>query len=188
MNMKATIEDLKTLTGYTDRDPVILQATAAKTLPWQEEVTQIFYDTLYGYSPTRAVFSDDERPAREKTLANWYSRVARGEIDDAFWEWQWFVGLVHIKRGISNSFMLGMMSRVQLVFRANCFEAFPPEKAEVIFGAFKRVTDIIAGLIAEGYFESYVLAMEKTSGQSRILIDRMVGLEVDDMIQQARSR
>ena len=186
MSIQNTLDDLKVLTGYTDNDPLILQSVASETMAWKEEVTQAFYDTLYGHGSTHAVFRDGERPAREDTLRNWYDIVTGGKIDDNFWQWQWFVGLIHIPRGITNPFMLGMMSCVQQLFRSKCYGTFEPAKAEEVFGAFKRVTDIIAGLIAEGYFQSYVQAMERMSGQSRTLIDRMVYLEVEEMIAEFR--
>lgn len=186
--MEQVLKDLIQLTGYTDKDRQILQATAEITQAWTEEVTQHFYDTLYGYDATKAVFREGERPFREDTLRHWYRQVTSGQIDQSFWQHQWFVGLVHIPRGITNPFMLGMTSRMQQLFRAKCFQALEPAKAEVLYKAFKRVTDVIAGLIAEGYFQSYVNAMERMSGQSRILIDRMVNLEVEEMVQEARSK
>lgn len=186
MSMQETLKDLKVLTRYTDEDPIILQESASQTMAWKEEITQAFYDTLYGHSSTKAVFRDGERPAREDTLRGWYDIVTAGKVDDDFWKWQWFVGLIHIPRNISNPFMMGIMSCVQQLFRAKCYETFAPDEAEKIFGAFKRVTDIIAGLIAEGYFQSYVQAMERMSGQSRALIDRMVYMEVEEMIAEFR--
>jgi hypothetical protein len=184
--MDDILNNLIALTGFTDQDPQTLRAVADKTAVWQEEMTQVFYDTLYGYKATAAVFREGERPDRENTLRNWYQIVTEGNIDANFWRWQWFVGLIHIPRGITNPFMLGMMSRVQQLFRAKCLETFDAEQAETVFGAFKRITDIIAGLIAEGYFQSYVQAMERMSGQSRMLIDRMVNLEVEEMVAEMR--
>ncbi len=186
--MKEVLADLIVLTGYSEEDPQILRRYTAVTAVWQEEVTQVFYDTLYGHRATAAVFRGGERPSREQTLRNWYQTVTEGNIDDQFWQWQWFVGLVHIPRGISNPFMMGMMSRVQQLFWQKCRENMSLDEAEMVYGAFKRVTDVIAGLIAEGYFQSYVHAMERMSGQSRTLIDRMVHMEVEEMLAEARSR
>jgi hypothetical protein len=180
------LQDLIHLTGYTDADAQTLNSVSATTQQWKEEVTQAFYDMLYGYSSTANVFRDGERLAREDTLRNWYDYVAEGQIDERFWQWQWFVGLVHIPRGISNPFMMGMMSRVQQLFLANCLEAFPQEQAIEVFNAFKRVTDVIAGLIAEGYFQSFLEAMERATGQSKALVARQVGFAVDDMLAEAR--
>ncbi len=186
MSMESTWKDLVALTGFSEADVQILKGAAAELQPWSEEITQLFYDTLFGYQTTQAVFREGERPAREQTLRNWYQIVINGQIDEKFWRWQWYVGLIHIPRGITNPFMLGMMSRVQLAFWKKCQESFEPAKSQAIFVAFKRVTDVIAGLIAESYFQSYVQAMERMSGQSRTLIDRMVQLEVQEMMAEAK--
>jgi Protoglobin len=186
MSFEQTLNDLITLTGFTADDIHTLQEVADHLKGWGDEITAIFYDTLYGYQPTQAVFREGERPAREGTLRNWYQIVVSGDINDKFWRWQWYVGLIHIPRGISNPFMLGMMSRVQQFFGRKCQATFDPNQAAKVFGAFKRVTDVIAGLIAEGYFQSYVQAMERMSGQSRSLIDRMVQLEVQEMVSEKK--
>lgn len=186
MSQESAFKDLVVLTGFSEADVETLKAAAAALQPWSEEITQIFYNTLYSHEPTRAAFREGERPAREDTLRNWYQIVISGQIDDNFWRWQWYVGLVHIPRGITNPFMLGMMSRVQQIFWQKCEETFEATQSKAVFGAFKRVTDVIAGLIAEGYFQSYVQAMERMSGQSRTLIDRMVQLEVTEMLAEAK--
>ena len=186
--MEQVLNDLIRLTGYSDKDPQTLRDVADTTQAWMEEITQAFYDTLYGYSSTAVVFKEGERPSREDTLRNWYHYVSQGKIDENFWHWQWYVGLVHIPRGITNPFMLGMMSRVQQHFQTKCRQAFEPEQADAVFQAFKRITDVIAGLIAEGYFQSYLEAVQRTSGQSRVLIDRMVGFAVEEMLAEAKAK
>ena len=80
--------------------------------------------------------------------------------------------------------MLGIMSRVQQIFYMKCRQNF--ENAQAHIGAFKRSTDVIAVLIAEGYFRSYLEAVQRTSGQSQALIDRMVGFAVAEMLAEAR--
>ena len=181
-----TLQDLIHLTGYTSADAETLSAVTATTQAWKEEITQLFYNTLYGYTSTSKVFREGERPAREDTLRNWYDHVVEGKIDDKFWRWQWFVGLVHIPRGITNPYMLGIMSRVQQAFLTNCLSTFDAEQAIAVYHAFKRITDVIAGLIAEGYFQSYLDAVENATGQSRNLINRQVDFAVGDMLTEAR--
>ena len=184
--MEQVLTDLITLTGYTAEDAQTLRDYSEQIESWTEDLIQVFYNTLYRHSLTAAVFKEGERPAREDTLWGWYHHVSQGEINDTFWRWQWYVGLVHIPRGITNPFMLGMMSRVQQLFRAKYRETFSSDEADKVFGAFKRVTDVIAGLIAEGYFQSYLEAVQRTSGQSQALIERMVGFAVEEMLAEAR--
>ncbi len=180
-------EVLKTLielTGYAQEDAQILAQTKTVTAQWAEDFAKAFYDTLFGYPPTAAVFKPGERPAREKTLKDWYLRVVSGEIDDGFWLWQWKVGLIHIPRRVPNDYMLGMMSRVQQLFLQKCLEAFPQEQAVRVFLAFKRVTDVVAGLIAEGYMRGHQLAMKELLGFRQELLDRMMDMEVDTLVER----
>ncbi|KAA3643509.1 MAG: globin [Chloroflexi bacterium] len=175
---------LVTLTGFTDEDNTVLKKHKDQTQSWGDEIVQDFYDTLFGYSSTSEVFRKGERPDREETLRNWYFEVTSGELPKDFWNHQWFVGLVHIKRKVSNPYMFGMMSRVQQLFLGKCLQEFPLDQVEEIFGAFKRLTDVIAGLIAEGYFINYVEAMVHVGGLNVELVDRMMHIEIENMLEK----
>ncbi len=176
------LETMLKLTGYTPQDAQTLAETYEVTSQWAEELTQAFYDLLFSYPPTAAVFKPGERPAREETLKNWYRRVVSGQIDQEFWLWQWRVGLIHIPRRVPNDFMLGMMSRVQQLFLQKCLEAWPAPRAVEVFLAFKRVTDVVAGLIAEGYMRGHQLAMKELLGFRQELLDRMMDMEVETLV------
>ncbi len=176
------LETMIELTGYTPRDAQTLAETYEVTSQWDEELAKAFYDTLFAYPPTAAVFKPGERPAREETLKNWYRRVVSGQIDREFWLWQWRVGLIHIPRRVPNDFMLGMMSRVQQLFLQKCLEAWPAPRAVEVFLAFKRVTDVVVGLIAEGYMRGHQLAMKELLGFRQELLDRMMDMEVETLV------
>ncbi len=155
--MSETIQSLIDLTEISDEDRLILKNSADQTQQWADDFVKMFYDTLFAYPPTKALFKEGERPDREKTIKKWYLQVVRGEFDDQFWLEQWQVGQQHIKRGILNSYMLGMMNRTQRFFLDKCLTSFDQENGLAIFNAFKRVTDITAGIIAEGYHSTYAV-------------------------------
>lgn len=186
--MEQVLEDLLTLSQLTEDDYQILKDSASVTQEWTQELTQHFYDTLYGYVPTSHVFKPGERPDRESTLIKWYMEVTSGNIDMNFWRRQWIIGLVHIPRRVTDPFMIGMMSRSQQFFLNKCLESFDAEQAIKVYTAFKRVCDTVTGLIAEGYFLSYVEATERMTGQSRALTDRLVSLEISRMIDETRAK
>ncbi len=179
------LQDLITLTGFSDQDKEILRTSARVTAGWADEFAQAFYDLLFSYKPTAAVFAPNERPAREVSLKGWYHDVVHGNITAEFWKEQWVVGLIHIARRVTNPYMLGMTSRVQQLFLHKCLQAFPPQQAEAVYGAFKRTTDVVAGLITEGYFQNYMLAMEHVAGFREKLIARMLDMEIHDMLREA---
>ncbi|GAB6068128.1 hypothetical protein JCM13664_14470 [Methylothermus subterraneus] len=172
------VKDLKVLTGFGEADLAVLQKHQALISRWADEIVKAFYDTLYAYEPTAGVLGQD-RAAREKTLREWYLEIASGKLDKKFWSHQWFVGVVHIKRKVPNRFMIGMMSRVQELFLHKSLEALPREEALELYAAFKRVSDMVVGLIAESYLENYFQALENTVGFKRTLVQRMMEVEID---------
>jgi len=186
-HLDQALQHLFVLTGYSDKDPEILASHRETAHQWTETIVQVFYDTLFTYEPTAKVFSEGERPAREQMLRDWYEGLTSGNIDQNWWRHQWFVGLVHIKRGVSNLFLIGMMSRIQQLFLSKCLETLPPDEAKELFGAFKRITDVVTGLIADGYFENYFIALERTVGFKTALIQRMLDMEVKKMLEEWRN-
>lgn len=184
--MKTILKNLETIIGLSADDVEIIKEAAPKLAEWGPAVVQLFYDTLYAYEPTAKVFKEGERPAREASLADWYMTLLRGEVDDAFWWQQWMVGLIHVWRGVPNHYMHAMMSKVQLAFLHLSLQEFETAQAEKIFGAFKRITDVIVGLITESYLVKYLEAVENFSGIKQTVIDRMVSLEVESMIKEYR--
>ncbi|WP_243028900.1 protoglobin domain-containing protein, partial [Thermus albus] len=77
-----------------------------------EEVVQGFYDTLFSHPATRAIFREGERPQREKTLRDWYLRTVEGPFNGQYFAWQTLVGLVHVRRGVTNAMMAAMWNWV----------------------------------------------------------------------------
>ena len=184
--MKDILTNLVKLTNVSAQDVATLQEAAPEIQGWGPEIVALFYNTLYDYGETAKVFKPGERPDREVTLSDWYTKLLTGKIDETFWQHQWFVGLIHIKREVRNHVMMSMMSRIQIFFFEKCLENFDVAKTHRLFTAFKRITDVIAGLIAEGYFENYITAMETVLGIKRNLVNNMLVMEVDRMIKKAK--
>ncbi len=125
----------------------------------------MFYDTLYAYAPTHAMFREGERPDWEKTAKNWYLQVVRGEFDDQFWLAQQEVGQKHVQRQILTAYMLGIMHQTQESVLDKCLANLGQEEGLKVFNAFKRVSDVAAGIIAEGYHTAW--AVMKVGRQER---------------------
>jgi hypothetical protein len=185
--MQQALDDLLVLTGLNAQDYALIHTHAETLLGWREELATIFYDTLFQYPATAAIFKSDERSQREETLRAWYTSLCQDKIDAAFWQHQWLVGLVHIARKVSTPFMLGMISRVQQVFLQKCLANFELNEALAVYGAFKRLTDVIGALIAESYFVNYIQAMENVGGLKMSLIQRMIDLEIAKKLSAARA-
>jgi hypothetical protein len=180
------LKDLIKLTGYSEADAETLKEFSGKTVQWADEFVKGFYDTLFAYDQTAKIFGEGERQEREKTLKDWLMMAFKGDISEKFFKNLWVVGLLHIKRSVPNSFMLGIMSLVQQLFFKKCFEELEKEDAKRVFGAFKRLMDVVSGVIAESYYFSYVDALYNIGGIKREVVNRMISLEMDKMIEAER--
>ncbi len=182
------VEDLIRLTGFSEKDGETLAKYRDVALKWANDVVKEFYDTLFSYEPTAKVFREGERPLREKTLREWYERLFDGKYDDSFWLWQWYVGIIHIKRKVYNRYMLAMMGRVQLAFLRKALSELPPDEAIELCTAFKRLTDVIAGLIAESYHLTYIYSLEAVAGIKPALAEKMMSLHLNRELEKYAPR
>lgn len=118
---------------------------------WVDQVVQGFYDTLFAHPPTRAIFREGERPAREKTLRDWYlrtveeaSRLAQrdlpqqeaGPLAEA-WRRLGFTVMALISEGYLHAYLetlaqaerWGYFCKGPGTRRPECYETFPQAKA-----------------------------------------------------------
>ncbi len=84
--------------------------------------------------------------------------------------------------------MLGMTSRLQQLVLEKCVSTLDKNDALGLYTAFKRVTDVVAGMIAEGYFVNYVESLENVLGFNRGLIDRMMEMEIENRMQAMQGK
>ena len=185
--MTETLQSLIALTGLSENDYQVLQAHASQSEEWMKDIFADFYDAVLGYVPTANFFPGGNHAAHERYLHRWFMQAVSGDYSEKFWNAQWIVGLVHIRKHVSNPYMFGAMSRIQQMFLSKCLKSMPPAEAENLFGAFKRVTDVIAGLVAEAYFLNYVDALENVAGFRRSLVEQMMALEINKRLAEARA-
>ncbi|MDH5301935.1 MAG: protoglobin domain-containing protein [Gammaproteobacteria bacterium] len=176
------------LINYHEEDWNILHAESSKIAGWTEDIVKEFYDTLYGMDEVREIFFDGERPKLENTLRHWIVSIVSGPKTQLYWNHQWYIALLHVKRGVKNLYMLGIMNRVQQLFLAKCVANYEDkEKAFRVFNAFLRISGAVSALIAECYDD--VQSTSTINGLSRVgmnpaLIDRIKSLQIDKMIQE----
>ncbi len=190
--MEETIKNVVTesaqLVDLTERDFDILKERSEVLQNWADHLVKVFYDKLFSHGGTLKVLENTPRSLLEKTLRAWYLSLLEGEPGKEFWLRQWFVGLVHIARGVSNAYMLAGMSILQRAFGRLCFQHFDEGEAWYVFEAFKKITDLISILIVEGYIELFKKAVEGMSGLKPSLIDRMAFLESQKMWEAYKSK
>ncbi len=189
MSMKAdfseTFEGVTKLNELTEQDWQVLKEVVATTKDWGPAIAKRFYDQLYTYEPTAEILQAHERETREKSLLDWYEKLVSGEPGDSFWLDAWIVGLIHIRAGVPNFYMLGMVTSVKDAFAAKCRETFEPDLALRVSTSFSRIMDTVGAIIAEGYTSGIVGGMERV-GLSAPLMDRMRGVIVTRAINSLR--
>jgi hypothetical protein len=152
------------------------------------EVVTLFYDTLYAYTTTADVFVPGERAAREQTLREWWQRTVGTPVDLAYYRWMCLVGIVHIRRKVTNPMMLSMLQVVSdhVVTRAGA--DLGDAEAWALQQAFSRLTTAVGAIIAEAYTMGYVGALEDLAGLDPKLTDRMLQMELKRIEEQGRSQ
>ncbi len=181
---------LSGLTDYKEEDWDLLQSEAEQIRSWIPDLVDNFYATLYGMEATKSVFKEGERPKLEKTLEDWVFTLTSGRLGEDFWNHQWFIGLIHVQRGVKNIYMLGIMTRVQKIIFAKCMETYERDRALEIYNAFLGVSGAIAALIAECY--DMVMEQSVIEGMTRVglnpgLIERIKKMQIKKMIEEASS-
>ncbi len=178
------------LLGFNDTDWEVLANEVDEIKQWSPELIDVFYDTLYGIEETKSVFREGERPKVEDTLKNWIISILSGDQGDSFWEHQWYVALLHIKRGTKNLYVLGIMNRLQQVFLEKCMETYEQDKAMSVYGAFHRISGMVSGLIAQCYDEVIETSTHESLarvGMNNALVKRLKDKHIDKMIEQTKA-
>jgi hypothetical protein len=153
-----------------------------------EGLVQGFYDTLFAHPPTRAVFREGERPLREKTLRDWYLRTLAGPFNGQYFAWQALVGLVHVRRGVTNAMMTSMWNWLTEEVARKAQEALPPEEARALEGAFRRLAFTVAALISEEYLDAYLEALAEGMGQEPASFRALAQREAERLLRELSPR
>jgi len=174
------------LPGAEDHEA--LERNRAWLLGIEDELVALFYDTLFAYPTTASVFSEGERHAREQTLRDWWQRTVGAPIDMEYFRWMAFVGIVHIKRGVTNPMMLSMLQVVteHVVLRARA--ALGDDEAVLLQRAFSRIATTVGAIISEAYTTGFVGALEDLAGLDPKLTARMLALEMKRIEAEGRAQ
>lgn len=171
----------------TDADRAVIATHAPFLLGLEDELVTLFYDTVYGYAPTAAIFEEGERPAREATLREWWQRTITSGLDDNYLEWMCLVGIIHIRRKVQNPMMISMFQMIANAVHKAALQSLAPEAAEELRVAFSHVAATASALIADSYTKSYIGALENLAGLDPKLTARMLAIEVKELEAKARA-
>lgn len=178
--------DMPVETRFGDQDAACLAKHRDLLLGLEDRIVQGFYDVLFAHSQTADILNKDGREKREMTLRNWWQKTLNSEFNDDYWEWQVFVGLVHIKQKVTNPMMISMWGWLLIALRSALQDQLPPADYVLVLNAFGRLATSIQALIAESVMLNSLQAITDATGFNPRLMDRLVDLQIDDMIKQSR--
>ncbi len=176
------LKELPKETKLTTSDIEVIRRNKDFLFSKAEILVKDFYDTLFSHPSTAAVFHEGERPIREKSLTEWIVKTVTGNFDDAYWEWQTFVGILHIKRKVTNNMMIAMMGRVSSIISTVAIKELAPDEAIKLKDAWTKLAATVLALIGEGYHIFYMKAVSNTTGLPDALIENTVKVEIDNLI------
>jgi hypothetical protein len=164
MNMlqiaQAAIDQMPPASRFNADDGRVILAHQEFLLALEPAMITFFYDTLFDHPPTAEVFVEDERPAREVTLSEWWRRTVTGPLDAPYFAWMARVGLAHVFRGVTNPMMLAMASLVATWVAEQARRApLSHADAAALAGAFTRLAGTVGVVITHAYDESTASAL-----------------------------
>jgi len=174
---RQAMEDMAQEARFRPEDHQVLLKHKDRLLALTDELVKAFYDTLFATPSTRKVFHEGERPEREKTLRDWWQRTIEGPVDEDYWAWQAYVGLIHVKRVVTNPMMLGQAFMIEDLVRTHLDD---PEVA----GAMRRLMATVAAIIAYGYERAQLLSVEESTGMGQELIRTNTRLGVERLLEE----
>lgn len=170
----------------TDDDRQAITDNRAFLLGLGDALVDGFFDIVFNYEPTSAVFSDAEHEHPSEFVTDWWERTVTGSLDEDYFRWMALVGLVHIRRDVKNPMMISMFTIVQDVISAAALEQLDPENAKRLRIAFRHYGAIVASMITESYTVCYKYAIEDIAGIDLTLLDRMARITAGDLETRGR--
>lgn len=185
-NINDIVEYNSKLIGFSEQDINCIHQHREILLSCAETIVKLFYDRLFSVEKTKAIFEEGERVAREQTLANWYTKTLTEAIDDNYWKWQWYVGVVHIKRQVENPMMISMTTAIQEIVLQTSIDKLGQEQGLQLYMAFKRLMTVVVSLIAKSYELGLLEAIQQTTGMSAALIQTNIKVGIDKEIAKVK--
>lgn len=169
-----------------EQDVRLIQHYRLLLANYEAPLVEGFYDTLFADANTRDYLSPEQRKQREQTLRHWYRVTIHGGFDVAYWQWQAFVGVVHVKHGISNAAMLGMWGWIINFLQERLLADLPLEEASALLHVLHKLQVVVSSLVVESYILTEREAIKAASGLNSKILGRFIHIEIDRLLQEGR--
>lgn len=184
--MDQIFSDMPPQTRFGKQDAQCIAKHRGLLMEMEDAIAQGFYDVLYKHPQTHEILKNEDRSNREKVLRNWWVQTLNSEFDDQYWQWQIFVGLVHIKQKVTNSMMISMWGWLLSTLSNELRTKLPDEEHEALRNTFGRLATTIQSLTAGSVMVNHLQAITEATGLNTSLLDRLVTMQIDDMIKQSQ--
>ncbi len=153
---------------------------------YENELVTGFYDTVYGDNNLKDHLTPAERKMREQTLRQWYQITIAGNFDQYYWNWQVFVGIVHVKHHIPNAAMLSMWGWMMSFFQRNLLNDLDTTEAIKVLGVLQKLQAVVTSLTVESFIMTRREAIYLASGLNDKILCRLIGVEINKLLQEGR--
>ncbi|MFP3177723.1 MAG: protoglobin domain-containing protein [Thermocladium sp.] len=174
-------KEIPPVTLFNEEDAKIIISHKEALLSITDKLVKDFYDVLFAHPATAAVFREGERPIREGTLRDWWIRTVSGPFNEEYWRWQAYVGVVHFRRNISNSMMMGMWAWIAGQVTYLLMGKMPNEELARLQWALLRLAVTNASLTVAGYEGLMERGFAEEAGADTQLIRTIVALKAQEM-------
>jgi len=170
----------------TEQDTKLLKKHKKLLLSYGSALAKGFYDVVYGDENLQKTLSPDARKQREQSLHEWYQISITCDFDQHYWNWQVFVGVVHVKHNVSNSSVLAMWAWIITTMQQNLLRDLETSEALKVLSVFQKLQAVVTSLVVEGYISTQKEGIHLASGLNNNILTRLIGVEIDQLIMQGR--
>lgn len=179
--VKTVLDEIPPSIRFGEGDAQVIMKYSRDLEGITDEVVRGFYDLLFSHPATAAVFREGERPAREETLRDWWLRTVRGPFDEQYWRWQAFVGVVHFRRGITNSMMMAMYAWLVGRVAELLSGKLPPQAVSEVSQALLKLAVTGAALTVAGYESLMEEGFAEEVGADPQLVRNIVSIKANQL-------
>jgi hypothetical protein len=157
-------------------------------ISWADEIIDHFYDVLLRDEKAKSILEKHNINLEKlkEGNKNWYKRIVSGEVDEEFFKYSFYVGLLHIYYGVDNDLMIFMADVLRRKFLQLCLETFEEGEAFEVYTAFSKIVAAFVGFTVEGYVFMLKHAMLDILGMKPELVTRMMNMELETFIKGFR--
>ncbi len=183
--VRTILEDAKVLLNFSEKDIETLKLRKDLLKSWGKEIIDEFYDTLLKDEKARKIIEENNISIERLKKANlrWYESIVSGEVNEEFFRYSFYVGLVHIYYGVDNHLMIFMADVLRRKFLRLCLENFEEGEAFEVYQAFSKIVAAFVGFTVEGYIFMLKQALFDILGMKPELVKRMLKMELEKTLE-----